>query len=60
MARKNNNRLKQRNADIRAAFKKLKQDQPKWRYDAWLEEIARRFYLAPRTIQKILLENTEE
>ena len=47
-------RLKQRNKAIRTYFDKKKKDNPKWTFEAVIENTAQKFYLAERTISAII------
>jgi len=54
MPRKKLNKLQKRDADLKDAYQKLKIKEPNWRYSAWMEELADKFYLEPETVSKIL------
>jgi hypothetical protein len=46
--------IQERNKAIKTHFSKLQAKYPKWRYEAWLNELGKEFYLSKRTIAAIL------
>ncbi|CAD0008063.1 hypothetical protein FLAT13_04176 [Flavobacterium salmonis] len=49
-----NERLTERNNQVRKLFYDLQVKNPKWRIDAIIEEVADRFFLSNRTIEAII------
>ncbi len=49
-----NERLIERNAKVRDEFYKVKAKNAKWRIDAVIEEVAKKFFLASRTVDAII------
>lgn len=49
---RNQSELKRRQLDIVAALRRVRDRNPKWRYECVVEEVAREFYLSPSTIVK--------
>lgn len=47
-------RLNIRNNNVRKHFIDLQKKNPKWRYDAIVEEVASKFFLSSRTIEAII------
>lgn len=47
-------RIIERNKSIRIEFKKMVKDNPKWRIDSVVEEIAKKRFLSSRTIEAIV------
>lgn len=47
-------RLTKRNEAVRRAFDKLVIKHPQWRIDAIIEELERKFFIAPRTLEAII------
>lgn len=47
-------RLQKRNQTIRKDYRQLSEKHPQWRYDALIDDVADRYFLAPRTIKAIL------
>jgi len=54
MALTRDERLKLRDEKVRELFDKISTKNPKWRFDAIIEDIELIVYLAPRTIEGIL------
>ena len=47
-------RLSERNKNVRLTFNKMCTANPKWRIDAIIDEVASKCFLAPRTIEAII------
>lgn len=47
-------RLLQRNQKVRKLFEEYSIKNPQWRADALIEEVAKKVFLAPRTVDAIL------
>ena len=47
-------RLIERNKLVRACFNATQKKNPKWRFDAVIEEVAVKFFLSSRTIEAII------
>lgn len=47
-------RLKQRNKEVRETYFKVKKNNPKWSDKAVTEEVAKKFFLAVRTVNAII------
>lgn len=46
--------LTKRNEAVKKSFKEIKMKNPKWRFDALVDEVASKFFLSRITIIKIL------
>ena len=51
---KRSERIKARNNNIRNLFTKISDKNPNWRYDAIVDNVAKEYFLSPRTIEAIL------
>jgi len=49
--------LKNRNTAIKAAYKALKKRNPKWSWEAIIQDVANDFYLSTATVAKIIRED---
>ncbi|WP_264520374.1 hypothetical protein [Flavobacterium sp. N1994] len=47
-------RFKKRNQAVRNEFNKLVREQPKWRIDAIIDDVADKFFIASRTAEAII------
>lgn len=47
-------RLKKRNQAVMKTYAELDKKHPQWRYDAIIEKVADRFFLAPKTVDQII------
>ncbi|MCB9245957.1 MAG: hypothetical protein H6606_05955 [Flavobacteriales bacterium] len=43
-----------RNEAVKQAYERIKKQQPKWRYQEWLNHVADQFFLDSKTISKII------
>lgn len=55
---RNNELISERNQRIRNRYEELMVKYPKWRHDAWLEQLSKEFFLMTSTIQKIINNET--
>ncbi len=47
-------RFTARNKAVRTEFDRLTREQPKWRLDAIIDDVAKKFFLASRTVEAII------
>lgn len=59
MAR-NQSLLQQRNQYIKERYRNLKKKNPKWRYEALVEEVSKEVFLSPIMVVKILKQDGEK